>query len=170
MAMPELRIVDDESEHRLGPMLNERLGMAQSCAAHRLARDLADATCRSPCKTELDPAFCAPVMMVEGMRPTNDAQAIIASQLAALGPLMLMATGEATRSTTFSGVSLWSSEAVKLARASALLADTLARLQRGGEQRVVVQHVDVRDGGQAIIGAVHPALVGGSTQTRGTTP
>lgn len=74
------------------------------------------------------------------MRPTNDAQAIIASQLAALGPLMLMATGEAARSTAFSGVSLWSSEAVKLAKASALLADSLARLQRGGEQRVVVQH------------------------------
>ena len=156
MAMSELRIVDDESEHRLGPMLNERLGMAQSSAAHRLARDLDSATRRSQRETELDPAFCAPVMMVEGMRPTNDAQAIIAAQLAALSPLMLMASGEATRATSFNGVSLWASEAVKLAKASAHLAETLARLQRGGEQRVIVQHVDVRDGGQAIIGAVQP--------------
>lgn len=163
MAMPELCIVDDEKEYRLGPTLNERLGMAQSCAAHRLARDLADATRRSPRETELDPAFCAPVMMMEGMRPTNDAQAIIASQLAALAPLMLIATGEATRATTFQGSSLWSAEAVKLAKASANLAETLARLQRGGEQRVVVQHVDVREGGQAIIGAVHRA--GGRAST-----
>jgi hypothetical protein len=35
---------------------------------------------------------------------------------------------------------------------------------------VVVQHVDVRDGGQAIIGAVHPASLGGKLKERGTTP
>lgn len=167
MAMPELRIVDGDNEQRLGPTLNERLGMAQSCAAHRLARDL-DAATRHSEGGSRDPAFSAPVMMVEGMRPQNDAQAIIAAQLAALSPLMLMATGEATRATTFQGVSLWSAEAVKLAKASAHLAETLGRLQRGGEQRVVVQHVDVRDGGQAIISAVQSP--GGMPSTRGTTP
>jgi len=35
--------------------------------------------------------------------------------------------------------------------------EALARLRRGGEQRVIVQHVNVNEGGQAIVGAVnHP--------------
>ena len=47
--------------------------------------------------------------------------------------------------------------AVKLLRTYTAQVEALARLRRGGEQRVIVQHVNVNDGGQAIVGAVnHP--------------
>ena len=35
-------------------------------------------------------------------------------------------------------------------------AEVLAKLQRGGKQKVVVEHVHVYQGGQAIVGNVHP--------------
>jgi hypothetical protein len=44
--------------------------------------------------------------------------------------------------------------AVKLLRTYTTQVEALARLRRGGEQRVIVQHVTVPEGGQAIVGAV----------------
>ena len=38
---------------------------------------------------------------------------------------------------------------------------TLKRLRGTGEQRIVIQHVNVTDGGQAVIGQVNP---GGATK------
>jgi hypothetical protein len=47
--------------------------------------------------------------------------------------------------------------ALKLLRTYTAQVEALARLRRGGEQRVIVQHVNVSEGGQAIVGAVnHP--------------
>jgi hypothetical protein len=47
--------------------------------------------------------------------------------------------------------------AVKLLRTYTAQVEAIARLRRGGEQRVIVQHVNVNEGGQAIVGAVnHP--------------
>lgn len=51
--------------------------------------------------------------------------------------------------------------ATKLLRTYTAQVEALARLRRGGEQRVIVQHVNVNDGGQAIVGAVsHPGAGG----------
>jgi hypothetical protein len=45
----------------------------------------------------------------------------------------------------------------KLARTFAAQVEALKRYRTGGEQRVIVQHVNVNEGGQAIVGAVnHP--------------
>ena len=50
--------------------------------------------------------------------------------------------------------------AVKLLRTYAAQVEALARLRHGGEQRVIVQHVNVNEGGQAIVGTVkHPGEV-----------
>ena len=47
--------------------------------------------------------------------------------------------------------------AVKLLRTYTAQVEALARLRRGGEQRIIVQHAHIDDGGQAIVGAVnHP--------------
>ncbi|MDY0281664.1 MAG: hypothetical protein RBR35_14020 [Salinivirgaceae bacterium] len=42
----------------------------------------------------------------------------------------------------------------KLARTFAMQLEALRRYRTGGEQRVVVQHIDIREGGQAIVGNV----------------
>jgi hypothetical protein len=47
-------------------------------------------------------------------------------------------------------------------RTFAVQAETLAKLRRGGEQKVTVEHVHVYPGGQAIVGTVtHPVGGGG---------
>jgi hypothetical protein len=42
----------------------------------------------------------------------------------------------------------------RLTKAFASQVDALAKLRRGGEQRVVVEHVHIHSGAQAIVGAV----------------
>lgn len=150
--------------------LHKRLGMTQACAAHSLAHDLSRATQPARATVHVDPSFSPAVMMVEDMRPENAAQAMLATQLAALTPLMLAAVGEANQAETAQGRVLWTNEAVKLARTSAQLAATFDRLKRGGEQRVIIERVEVRDGGQAIVGAVHRSESGGMPPISGSTP
>jgi hypothetical protein len=53
--------------------------------------------------------------------------------------------------------------AIKLLRTYATLMETLQRYRGKGEQKVVVEHVHVHEGGQAIVGNVHQ--VGGPTKT-----
>jgi hypothetical protein len=54
--------------------------------------------------------------------------------------------------------------AIKLLRTYATLMETLQRYRGKGEQKVVVEHVHVHEGGQAIVGNVHQGS-GGSTKT-----
>jgi CHASE3 domain sensor protein len=44
----------------------------------------------------------------------------------------------------------------KLARTSAALVETFQRYRAASEHKVIVQHVSVNDGGQAIVGNVTP--------------
>ena len=48
------------------------------------------------------------------------------------------------------------STAAKLMRASCMQIETLRRLRGGGEQKIIIKHVTVNEGGQAIVGAVNP--------------
>jgi hypothetical protein len=55
----------------------------------------------------------------------------------------------------------------RLTKAFASQVDALAKLRRGGEQRVVVEHVHVYPGGQAIVGAVtHTGAPGALVENR----
>jgi hypothetical protein len=56
---------------------------------------------------------------------------------------------------------LWAFD--QMLRTYAAQVEALAKLRRGGEQRVVVQHVNVNEGGQAIVGDVHNARGGGGS-------
>src|SRR6478735_6566795 len=55
--------------------------------------------------------------------------------------------------------------AVKLLRTYTTQMETLAKLRRGGEQTVRVEHVHVHSGGQAIVGNVNHGGGGGTHQS-----
>lgn len=55
----------------------------------------------------------------------------------------------------------------KASRACAHLADTFDRRRRGGKQKVIVEHVHVHTGGQAIVGDVHVKRPGLSQKSEG---
>jgi hypothetical protein len=111
----------------------------------------------------------AMLAIIEGAKPENEIQAMLAVQMAMVHPVALATLRRADRAETLTQVDSAGNLAVKLLRTFALQAETLAKLQRGGEQVVKVVHV--HPGGQAIVGDVHNTTTGGGgSQEKGNQP
>ena len=89
---------------------------------------------------------------VEGTRPANETQAMLAVQMAVTHALAMTVLRRAARVDQIPQVDSAGNLAVKLLRTFAMQAEALGKLQRGGEQVVKVVHV--HPGGQAIVGNV----------------
>jgi hypothetical protein len=94
---------------------------------------------------------------VEAVRPKDEVEAMLATQMAATHAFAMNLMGRACRAQQVPQFESAANQATKMLRTFAAQAETLAKLRRGGEQRVVVEHVHVYSGGQAIVGAVNPA-------------
>ena len=90
--------------------------------------------------------------MVEGATPQNEVQAALAVQMAITHSVAVHVLARAAKVDQIPQFDSASNAAVKLLRTFTLQAETLAKLQRGGEQIVKVVHV--HPGGQAIVGNV----------------
>ena len=101
------------------------------------------------------------IAAVEGARPENEVQAMLAVQMAITHEIAAQALRRMVRVDQIPQYDSAGSMAVKLLRAFTAQAECLSRLQRGGEQ--VVRVVHVHPGAQAIVGNV----VGGATSAGG---
>ena len=106
-----------------------------------------------PNQTEFNAALAA----IDGIRPGDEIEAMLAVQMVATYETAMDMLIRAKQADLMPTLQECGSLAVKLLRTYTAQVEALARLRRGGEQRVIVQHVNVNDGGQAIVGAVnHP--------------
>lgn len=96
----------------------------------------------------------AMLAVVEGARPADELQAMLALQLAVTHDLTMQALRRASRADQIPQYESAGAMAVKLMRAFGSHIELLAKLQRGGEQTVRVEHVHVHAGGQAVVGNV----------------
>ncbi|MCC0007829.1 MAG: hypothetical protein H6876_06860 [Hyphomicrobiaceae bacterium] len=100
----------------------------------------------------------AMIAMVEAATPDNELQAALAVQMAITHFATVTIMRRALRVDQIPQFDSAGNMAIKLARTFALQAETLAKLQRGGEQ--VVRVVHVHPGAQAIVGNVNAGEVG----------
>jgi hypothetical protein len=100
--------------------------------------------------------------------------AMLASQMAATHSLAMDMLGRARRAEMLEHMQAHGALATKLLRTFTAQTEALAKIKRGGEQTVRVEHVHVYQGGQAIVGAVSNRKVEGGgddekgNQARGT--
>jgi hypothetical protein len=87
-------------------------------------------------------------------RPKNELEAMIVSQMAVTHALIMRSFGNLNRSDNIQQQDSNALTIARLTKAFASQVDALAKLRRGGEQRVVVEHVHIHSGAQAIVGAV----------------
>ena len=109
--------------------------------------------------------------MIEGAAPANEIQAALAVQMAVVHAVVLHVLLRASTVDQVPQFDSASNSAVKLLRTFAMQAETLAKLQRGGEQVVKVVHV--HPGAQAIVGNVvrgQHGLRGGVDDEKGCQP
>jgi hypothetical protein len=80
--------------------------------------------------------------------------AMLASQMAVTHSLAMDMLGRTGRAGTPERMQAHGALATKLLRTFTAQTEALAKIKRGGEQTVRVEHVHVYSGGQAIVGAV----------------
>lgn len=97
------------------------------------------------------------IAIVSGQQPKNELEAMVVCQMAVTHALAMRSFGNLNRSKEIHQQDSNALTIARLTKAFASQVDALAKLRRGGEQRVVVEHVHVYPGGQAIVGTVNHA-------------
>jgi hypothetical protein len=106
--------------------------------------------------------------MLAELQPATATEALLAAQMVGAQRLAMRFLRNATREgQTVQGADANILRAVRLMRLFNEQVETMAKLKgKGGQQRVVVEHVTVAAGGQAIVGVVSPGGRGTSGDDR----
>jgi hypothetical protein len=100
--------------------------------------------------------------VVDGVRPRDEIEAMLAAQMAITHSLAMECLAHAKRVDQIPQLECNGNLAVKLLRTFTVQMEALAKLRRGGEQKVTVEHVHVYPGGKAIVGSVETPTQGAS--------
>ena len=104
---------------------------------------------------KIDPAELDTVIaIVSGQQPKNELEAMMICQMAVTHALTMRSLGNLNRSNEMQQQDSNALTVARLTKAFASQMDALGKLRRGGEQRVVVKHIHIHAGAQAIVGAV----------------
>ena len=101
-------------------------------------------------------AVNAALAVIDGLKPQNEIEAMLAAQIAVTHGLMMKFSARLYSGATET-IPQQDSTALtlsRLQRAFTTQLDSLSNMRRGGRQKVVVEHVHVYPGGQAIVGNV----------------
>jgi len=107
-------------------------------------------------KEELLTKLNASLSVFTGMKPKDSVEAMMITQMIALHEMALLSSENALLTEQPDEfVEKNMNRAAKLCRTYALLAEALNKYRNKGKQQITVQHVNVSDGGQAVIGDVN---------------
>lgn len=149
----------DHPDRVVGQMLlMDALGTVDIDFFDGLLRQLANAASQG--KKVDESALNFMLSMVQGIKPTDQVEVMLAAQMAAVHNAMMTFARRLNYVENIPQQDSAERAFNKLARTFAAQVEALKRYRTGGEQRVIVQHVTVCDGGQAVVGAVNHA--GGS--------
>ncbi|WP_210163409.1 hypothetical protein, partial [Methylobacterium sp. WSM2598] len=116
----------------------------------------------APTQQQLNAGLAA----IGGLAPRNEAEAMLAVQMLATNEAALSMLGRARAAVDPVAMERYGTLATKLQRTFLAQLEAFAKLRRGGEQKVTVEHVHVHQGGQAIVGAVSAPAGGGTLENQ----
>lgn len=126
---------------------------------HRLVLDNALATQRILREDfDVESAKQQSTIELEALSPANTLQAMLASQMLTVHKLQHTCTTFANNLTYIPTLQYYTNTAIKLANIFVQQANLFAKLQGMTGQKVVVEKVDISEGGQAIIGTVNSTV------------
>lgn len=109
--------------------------------------------------------------VVVGAAPRDEFEAMLAVQMAAIHNATITTARWLASVETLPQLEVQERALNKLARTFTTQMEALKRYRTGGQQKVVVEHVTVNSGGQAIVGSVsHPGPGGGTARKTESTP
>jgi hypothetical protein len=147
-------------------LLADAFGTADEVLTSGLLTQLADASRSGKLPTKEQLNFM--LSIVRAINSQDETEALLAVQMAALHNATMVAARRLNHAETIPQQDSASNMLNKLARTYAVQVETLKRYRSAGEQIIKVQHVTVRDGGQAIVGNISQG--GGGTAKNGAQP
>jgi hypothetical protein len=108
----------------------------------------------------------AALAVIDGIRPKNEVESMLASQMAVTHALAMEVLGRARRVKDIEQFDCAANAANKLLRTFAMQMEVLANMRRGGKQSMQIRHVHVHSGGQAVVGNVTSRLRAGGGGSR----
>jgi hypothetical protein len=107
----------------------------------------------------------AALAVVDGIEAESEVEAMLGAQMAGTHAVAMELLARARHSEYVSTTIDYGHLAAKLLRTYTGQLEALAKLRRNGAQTVRVEHVHVHEGGQAIVGHVHPSNRGTGEKT-----
>jgi hypothetical protein len=106
----------------------------------------------------------AMIAFVRGLEPKNSLEAALATQMAAVHALTMSFAHRLSQGQTIAQRDSCERAFNKLARTFTAQTEAFKRYRTGGQQKMIVEHVHVHEGGQAIVGHVEHKAEGGSAK------
>ena len=147
--------------------LQAAMGTTELPFANKLLGELLNAACRgSTAQPLVADDVNAVLAAMHGIAPNDEAEAMLAAQMIATHTAAMAALRRVKTADNIPQLDSNGNLAAKLLRAYTAQLEALARYRGKGQQKVIVEHVHVHSGGQAIVGAVnsHPPPGGGGAE------
>jgi hypothetical protein len=144
--------IDEQDEATAVQQLLRSVGCQHGAFAAPLVQQLLDATRAGPKPTTLELNFA--LQVIGAAKPNNELEAMLAAQMAAVHMAAMRHVRMLNHVETISQLEVQEKTVGRLMRTFALQMETLRKYRSGGEQRVIVKHVTVNEGGNAIVGNV----------------
>ena len=100
-------------------------------------------------------AYNHTMAILSGIQPQDELEAMLAVQMIGVHNMAMDYMGKATRTDRVDFMSSYMNVATKSLRTFAAQMEALKKYRTGGQQKMVVKHVHVNEGGQAIVGTVN---------------
>ena len=100
-------------------------------------------------------AYNHTMAILSGIQPQDELEGMLAVQMIGVHNMAMDCMGKATRTDRVDSMSTYMNVATKSLRTFAAQMEALKKYRTGGQQKMVVEHAHVNEGGQAIVGNVN---------------
>lgn len=142
-----------------GDTLNQAFGSKSNVFVEGLVSQIVNISSQGAKPDEKAMTYVA--SMIAGIQPRDEAEAMLAAQMAAVHNASMTFARRLAHVTTVQQQDSAERAFNKLCRTYAAQLEALKRYRTGGQQHVTVKHVTVNEGGQAIVGNVSHGGQGG---------
>jgi hypothetical protein len=147
---------DHPDRHLWLAKMNASMGTTEWAFASKLLTELLNAACAGSNSQPLSQGdLNAALAGMHGIAPNDEVEAMLAAQMVATHTAAMTALRRVKGAENIPQQDSNGNLAVKLLRTYAAQLEALARYRGKGQQKVIVEHVHVHPGGQAIVGSVN---------------
>ena len=100
-------------------------------------------------------AYNSTMAILTGIQPQDEIEGMLTVQMIGVHNMAMECMGKATRTDRVNFMSTYMNGATKSLRTFVAQMEALKKYRSGGQQKIVVEHVNVSEGGQAIVGVVN---------------